>query len=153
MPNAATARINRSSRYPEILLPLVWERLETLRYLGESQYEGQKQWVISFALQNGAQISLFFNAQTCLLTKSEVLSDHPVLGDTADEIVYDDWRPVGKLMLPFRHINKVGGMLLMDLRATSINGSGKPSATRANAMVFRVRNVNASSNSNARCGS
>jgi len=126
LPNAAMVRVNRSIRYPEILLPLVWDRLETLRHLGESQYEGQKQLVITFAHQNGAQISLYFNAQTGLLTKSEILSDHPVLGDTADEIVYDDWRPVGKLTLPFRHINKVGGVILQDLRASSITVDAKP---------------------------
>src|SRR4030095_7709521 len=97
LPNAAAARVNRSMRYPEILLPMVLERPETLRYLGESQYEGEKQWVISFAHQNGAQISLYFNARTGLLTKSEILSDNPVLGDTAEELVYDDWRSAGKL--------------------------------------------------------
>jgi glyoxylase-like metal-dependent hydrolase (beta-lactamase superfamily II) len=120
LPNAATVRVNRSSRYPEILLPLAWDRLETLRYLGESQYEGRKQWVISFAHQNGGQISLYFNAQTGLLTKSEILSGNPVLGDTAEELVFDDWRPAGKLTLPFRYISKVGGVMLQDLRATSI---------------------------------
>jgi len=125
LPNAAAARANRSRRYPEILLPMVWDRLETLRYLGESEYEGRKQWVISFAHQNGAQISLYFNAQTGLFTKSEILSDNPVLGDTADELVYDDWRPVGKLTLPFRYIIKVGGMTLQDLRATSITIDAK----------------------------
>jgi Metallo-beta-lactamase superfamily len=105
---------------------MVWDRLETLRYLGESEYEGRKQWVISFAHQNGAQISLYFNAQTGLFTKSEILSDNPVLGDTAEELVYDDWRPVGKLTLPFRYIIKVGGMILQDLRATSITIDAKP---------------------------
>jgi len=125
LPNATTARLNRSMRYPEILLPMVWDRPETLRYLGESQYEGQKQWAITFAHQNGAQISLCFNAQTGLLTKSEILSDNPVLGDTAEELVYDDWRPVGKLTLPFRYISKVGGVILQDLRATSITVDAK----------------------------
>jgi len=125
LPNATTVRINRSSRYPEILLPMVWDRLETLRYLGESEYEGRKQWVISFAHQNGMQISLYFNAQTGLLTKSEILSDNPVLGDTAEELVFDDWRLAGKLTLPFRYISKVGGVILQDLRATSITIDSK----------------------------
>ncbi len=125
LPNAATARVNRAMRYPEILLPAVWERLETLRYLGESQYAGQPQRVISFARQDGTQTALYFSAQTGLLTKSETLADHPVLGDTTDEIVYDDWRPVGKLRLPFRQINKAGGMMLADVRAASITVDGK----------------------------
>jgi glyoxylase-like metal-dependent hydrolase (beta-lactamase superfamily II) len=60
-----------------------------------------------------------------LLTKREILSDHPVLGDTAEEFVYDDWRPAGKLTLPFRYISKVGGVTLQDLRATSITVDSK----------------------------
>jgi glyoxylase-like metal-dependent hydrolase (beta-lactamase superfamily II) len=125
LPNATTVRGGRSARYPEILLPMVWDRLETLRYLGESEYEGRKQWVLTYAPQNGAQISLYFNAQSGLLTKSESLSDNPVLGDIAEELVYDDWRPVGKLTLPFRYITKVGGVMLQDMRATSITVDAK----------------------------
>src|SRR5215475_10525264 len=120
LPDAATVRVNLSMRYPEILLSMVWDRPETLPYLGESEYEGQKQAVITFAHQNGLQISLYFNARTGLLTKSEILSDNPVLGDTAEELVYDEWRPVGKLTLPFRYTTKVGGVMLEDLRASSI---------------------------------
>jgi len=125
LPDAATVRVNLSMRYPEILLSMVWDRPETLRYLGESEYEGQKQAVITFAHQNGLQISLYFNARTGLLTKSEILSDNPVLGDTAEELVYDEWRPVGKLTLPFRYTTKVGGVMLEDLRASSITIDAK----------------------------
>src|SRR5262245_35105120 len=120
MPNAAMSRVSRLARYPENLLPMIWESPETLRYLGESQYEGRKQQVISFTYSSGPQISLHFDAQTGLLTKTERLSDDPVSGDQTEELVYDDWRPVGKLTLPFRYIIKTSGMMLQDLRATSI---------------------------------
>ena len=120
LPNPTLARANRLSRYPENLLPQVWERPEALRYLGESHYKGRKQRVIAYANQNGAQITLYFDAQTKLLTKSEMLSDHPILGDMTDEVVYDDWRRVGKLTLPFRYVDKAGGVMLQDLRASSI---------------------------------
>jgi glyoxylase-like metal-dependent hydrolase (beta-lactamase superfamily II) len=120
MPNAATARTSRLARYPENLLPVMWEGPETLRYLGESQYEGRKPRVISYTHSNGPQISLHFDAQTGLLTKIERLSGDPVLGDQAEELVYDDWRPIGKLTLPFRYIIKIGGVMLQDVRATSI---------------------------------
>jgi glyoxylase-like metal-dependent hydrolase (beta-lactamase superfamily II) len=125
LPNAAQARANRLSRYPESLLPQMWERPEALRYLGESQYEGRRQQVIAFANQNGGQVTLHFDAQTKLLTKIETLSDHPVLGDTTDEVVYDDWRRVGRLTLPFRYVDKRGGALLQDLRASEIRVDAK----------------------------
>lgn len=120
MPNAAAVRANRLTRYPENLLLMVLDRYETLRYLGESQYEGKKQQVVSFIHPNGGPITIYFDGQTGLLTKTEVLSDHLVGGDTVDEVVYSDWRTVGKLMLPFRHVEKLGGVMLQDLRASSI---------------------------------
>ena len=125
LPNAAAIRVGRLTRYPETLLPIALDRYETLRYLGESQYEGKKQQVISFGHPNGWLITLYFDAQTGLLTKNEVLSDHLVGGDVVDEVVYSDWRAVGKLMLPFRYVEKLGGVVLQDLRAASITVDAK----------------------------
>jgi len=54
-----------------------------------------------------------------LLTKSEVLTDDPLFGDTATELVFSDWRPVNNLMLPFRFIDKLGGSILQDFRVSA----------------------------------
>jgi glyoxylase-like metal-dependent hydrolase (beta-lactamase superfamily II) len=113
-------------RYPETLLQLAWARPETLRWIGESEYEGRKQRVILFVDADGTTLTLFFDQQTGLLTKTESLSDNAVLGDITNEVVYSDYRQAGKLMLPFRYIDKTGGLLLQDLRATSITLDTSP---------------------------
>jgi hypothetical protein len=45
-------------RYPESLLQTAWGRPETLRWLGEAEYGGRKQRVISFADVDGTVVDL-----------------------------------------------------------------------------------------------
>ena len=119
-PVIATLRAAAFRRYPESLLQKAWSRPESLRWLADTEYNGRKHRVVSFADTDGEQIALYFDAQTHLLTKSEVLTDDPVLGDVTAEVIYSDWRPVNKIMLPFRYTDRVGGRILSDLRAASI---------------------------------
>ncbi|HYP25224.1 MAG TPA: MBL fold metallo-hydrolase [Blastocatellia bacterium] len=120
------SRTSMLRRYPETLLLAVWNRPESVRWAGDSQYENRKQNVITFADSDGVLLMLFFDAETKLLTKVESLADSPVLGDIANEVVYSDYRPVGKLTLPFRYIDKSGGVMLQDLRASSITVNTNP---------------------------
>ena len=114
------ARTARSRRHPEGLLLAAWNRIEALRWIEDGDFNGQKQRVIAFADGDGALVSIYFDANTNLLTKTESLIDDPVLGDVTNETVYTDWRRVEKVMLPFRYIDRYGGSTLQDLRATSI---------------------------------
>jgi glyoxylase-like metal-dependent hydrolase (beta-lactamase superfamily II) len=121
------ARAGTFRRYPESLLQTAWNRPETLRYLGEADYEGQRQRVISFADADGTEVALYFDARTNLLTKTETLADDPVLGDITVETIYSDWRAVDKVRLPFRYVDKVGGVMLQDIKITSTTLNTNPS--------------------------
>jgi glyoxylase-like metal-dependent hydrolase (beta-lactamase superfamily II) len=125
-PNPAVARAAALRDYPESLLLRAWNSPQTLRSLGEAQYAGRTQQVISFADIDGAQVALYFDAQTKLLTKREMLSDDPVLGVIAIETVFSDWRPAGKLTLPYRCTDKVGGSVFIDMQARSITLNTQP---------------------------
>src|SRR4030095_14306527 len=68
-PAAITAvRAGMFRRYPESLLQTVWARPETLRWLGEAEYGGRKQRIISFADVDGTVLALYFDAENNLLT-------------------------------------------------------------------------------------
>jgi glyoxylase-like metal-dependent hydrolase (beta-lactamase superfamily II) len=125
-PALINARAGRFRRHPESLLLAASSRPEALRWVGESEFAGHKQRVISFADADGTQVALYFDAGTNLLTKTEYLNDDPVLGDIVIETVYADWRPVEKLNLPFRYIDRFGGSVLQELRISSVTLNTHP---------------------------
>jgi len=122
LPQAAlnNSRAIRFRRHPESLLLTAWNRPEMLRSIGDGEFGGRKQKVISFADVDGTEVALYFDDASKLLTKTEFLNDDPILGDVVSETVYADWRPVEKVMLPFRYIDRNGDATLQDLRASSI---------------------------------
>lgn len=119
-------RASTYRRYPESLLLIAANRPTALRWLGEANYDGRRQNVIVFADSDGTQISMYFDAATNLLTKTETAGDNAMMGDVANEVVYGDYRPVGKLTLPFRYTDKTGGVMLQNLTATSIKINAAP---------------------------
>ncbi len=128
LPPAAITNVRaaRFRRYPESLLLTAWNRIELLRWVSEGDFNGRKQRVISFSDADGAQVSIYFDAATNLPTKTEALIDDPILGDIVRETVYADWRPLEKVVLPFRYTERVGGVTLEDMRASSITLNTRP---------------------------
>jgi glyoxylase-like metal-dependent hydrolase (beta-lactamase superfamily II) len=119
------AKAGTFRRYPESLLQTARNRPEMLRWLGDAEFEGHKQRVISFADSDGVQVALYFDAQTNLLTKSETLGDDTMFGDIPVEVIYRDYRQVEKVMLPFRYTSR-GGSVTEDLKASSIVINTRP---------------------------
>lgn len=105
-------RVRKLRRYPEGLLRMAADRPETLEHLSDG--------VISFADAMGTRVLLYFDPRTKLISKSETLRSHPVAGDTVTEIFYQDYRPVGRLKLPFHTIERVAGVPYEELRASTI---------------------------------
>ncbi|HEY0172473.1 MAG TPA: cytochrome D1 domain-containing protein [Pyrinomonadaceae bacterium] len=92
------------SEVPHLLLLYAAQRPETLRWLGESEVGGRKLRVVSFAAENGAQVSLYFDAGTGLLARTEQLDSHAQLGDVRLGNTFSDYRAVGGVMLPRRRL-------------------------------------------------
>jgi glyoxylase-like metal-dependent hydrolase (beta-lactamase superfamily II) len=107
-------------RYPESLVLNAWRRPGALRHLGARQWEDRPHTVVGYADTDGAQLTLFFDDRTGLLSKVETLGEDGVLGDVTNEVVYEDYRDVAGIRFPFRYIDRVGGVVLQDLRATTL---------------------------------
>lgn len=125
-PAVNNVRAARFRRDPESLLLAALNRPETLRWVGEGEFAGRKQRAISFADVDGTEVSLYFDAGTNLLTKAEYLNDDPVLGDVVVETIFSDWRPVEKVVLPFRYTDRAGGSVVQDLRVSSLTINTHP---------------------------
>jgi glyoxylase-like metal-dependent hydrolase (beta-lactamase superfamily II) len=122
-----TLRARKFQRFAEGLLRAALDRPETLEWVGAEHDLGngrtnglQGYRVISWADSAGTRLLLYFDAETHLLGKAETLRDHPVAGDTVTEILFDDYRQVGRLKLPFHSVSRVAGVPTDDLHVTAI---------------------------------
>lgn len=106
-------------RYPESLLQSLHDRPESVRSLADAQWEGRPHRVLAFADVDGTQLTLFFDAASHRLSKWETVADDGVMGDVASEVVYDDYRAVKDVTLPFRIVDRRGGVVLDDARIGS----------------------------------
>jgi glyoxylase-like metal-dependent hydrolase (beta-lactamase superfamily II) len=113
-------------RTPHALLARAFERANTLRWLGEAVYESRKQNVISFSTGAGAQIALYFDAQTNMLTKSETLGTDPAAGDAVTEFIIAGWQTVNGVKFPTGQISKIAGEPAQDYRYSEIRVNSKP---------------------------
>lgn len=112
-----------SYRYPEVLLAVALNRYQTLRYLGEESEGGKKYQAITFADPYGQQIALYFDSQTGLLTKAELIKNEPVFsmaGDVGQQFLFSDYREVSGFKFPYRHTTRYVGEVLDEVKLTEV---------------------------------
>lgn len=112
--------------FPFTLLQTALGRAATLRWLGEENYEGRRQQIITFADFDGSQIALYFDAQTNLLTKYETVGDRFLEGVSAAENIFSDYRDAGNVKMPFHVVTKIGNEISTDLKYTEIKFNIRP---------------------------
>ena len=103
-PQKIQLKIDLLAEIPHLFLLYVGQRLEALRMLGETEIDGRRLRAVAFAAENGAQLNLYFDAQTNLLTRIEQLNSHAQLGDVTSGSVFRDYREIGGVKIPRRRI-------------------------------------------------
>jgi glyoxylase-like metal-dependent hydrolase (beta-lactamase superfamily II) len=106
-------------RLPQHHVQAAQERADTLRWVGEVDYNGAKHNVISYASAGGDLISLYFDAQTNLLSKYELLAADALLGDVTVETAFPAYTTVGGIPLPTGQVDKRGGVRTLDVTFTA----------------------------------
>jgi glyoxylase-like metal-dependent hydrolase (beta-lactamase superfamily II) len=103
-------KVGMLSEVPHLFLLYVAQRPETLRSLGEAEIDGRKLRVVSFADENGAQTTLFFDALTNLLSRIEHLHSNgqlgnAQLGDITFGSIFTDYQTTGNIKIPKKRIS------------------------------------------------
>ena len=96
-------------RLPTLLLRSALDRTNSLRYLGEDQFEGRRHQVVTFVMPDTQQVALYVDAETGLISKYELLFVDSLEGVEASEIVFGDYRKVGNYQVPGRWSNRALG--------------------------------------------
>src|SRR4029450_12802616 len=113
-------------RLPLYVLLEALDRAATLRYLGEEEFAGRKQKVISVIRPDNQQLALSFDAQTNLLTKYGYLYADPVTGDSEIAQSYSGYRTLGKLKLPSARTLYNSGGVIQEVEYTDLQINTKP---------------------------
>lgn len=99
-PQKIGIKIGALSEVPHLLLLYVAQRAETLRSLGETEIDGHRLRAISFAAENGTEMTLYFDARTNLLIRTEQIGSNPNLGDTTSGSIFSDYQTIGNIKIP-----------------------------------------------------
>jgi glyoxylase-like metal-dependent hydrolase (beta-lactamase superfamily II) len=129
LPGAVAGLRAALRRDPATLLLTAAGRAETLRFLGEDSFDGRPHRAVTFADSDGTQITLYVDAATNLLSKYETLADNPILGDTLNEVVFSDYRPVAGAKLPFRVVTRSASETTQETQFSEIVANGTLAAS------------------------
>jgi glyoxylase-like metal-dependent hydrolase (beta-lactamase superfamily II) len=109
LPASAPLRETIGLRIPRYLLAKAVERSASLRFVGEADFRGRKQNVVSFATANGTLVTVSLDAETNLVTKYEQLGSDPIHGDAVTEVVLMGYETVEGRNVSRGHVQTVGG--------------------------------------------
>jgi glyoxylase-like metal-dependent hydrolase (beta-lactamase superfamily II) len=93
-------------RLPNLLLRQALDRATSLRYLGEDDFDGRKQEVVTFVMADTQQVALYIDSATGLVSKYELLFVDSLEGVEASEIIFRDYQKVGNYQVPRRWTNR-----------------------------------------------
>jgi len=104
-------------RLPNLLLRQALDRTNSLRYLGEDQFESRRHEVVTFVMPDTQQVALYIDVATGLVSKYELIFVDSLTGEEASEIIFSDYQKVGNYQVPRRWINRLAGEVNADYAA------------------------------------
>ena len=113
-------------RLPPFVLLEALDRASTLRWVGEEQFDGKKQNVISVLRPDNQMLSLSFDAQTKLLTRYGYLYADPLAGDSEIAQSYFGYRTLGKLKVPGGRVLYNSGGVVQEVEYTDVQFNTRP---------------------------
>ena len=100
---------------PHNVLINALERAVQLRSLGRANYDNRPHDVITYANEEGTQLTLYLDARTHLLSKFEALGTDPYFGDSVQEIIFPAHRAVEKFQVPTARVTKIMGEVVEEI--------------------------------------
>ncbi len=108
-------------RFRQRWIPQYWvlnavERSSRLRYVGKADFDKRPHTAISYSNEDGAEITLYFDDKTNLLSKFETLGTDVYFGDVVFETIYPAYKSENGQQIPTGRITKVNDEMTEELR-------------------------------------
>lgn len=100
---------------PHNLLINVHERAVQLRSLGRANFDRRPHDILTYANEDGQQLTLYLDARTHLVSKFELLGSDPYFGDSVQEVIFPGHRAVGQFQVPTARVTKVLGEVVEEI--------------------------------------
>jgi glyoxylase-like metal-dependent hydrolase (beta-lactamase superfamily II) len=117
IPNIPPANFRQRLRLmPQWIILNAADRASRLRYLGQTNFDGRAHAVLSYANEDGLEISLYIDDKSNLLSKYEVLGTDVFSGDVVTESIFTGYRSEGGRMVPNGRLDRRGGEPTLEIR-------------------------------------
>ncbi|MEQ1762053.1 MAG: MBL fold metallo-hydrolase [Pyrinomonadaceae bacterium] len=121
VPNVPPANFRgRLRMFPDLVVLNALDRSSRLRYLGPAMLDARPHTVISYANEDGLEISLYVDDKTGLLSKHEFMTTDPFVGDAVIEMLFSGYRQENGRMVPAKRTDLRSGELMNDLRFADV---------------------------------
>ncbi len=102
-------------------IPQYWvvnalERSSRLRWLGKADFDKRPHQVVSYSNEDGAEVSLYFDEKTNLLSKFEIVGPDVFAGDVVFETIFTGYRNENGQQIPTGRISKIGDEMTEEVR-------------------------------------
>jgi len=93
----------------------------SLRFLGKASFNNRPHDVITYATEDGQQLTIYIDSQTNLMSKFETIAFDIIVNDTAAETIFPEYRTIeGKFKVPARRVLKRAGEEIENLPYTEV---------------------------------
>ena len=100
---------------PHNLLISALERAVQVRSLGRANFDRRPHDVLTYATEEGMQLTVYLDARTHLVSKFELLGSDPYFGDSVQEIIFPAHRAAGQFQVPTARVTKVLGEVVEEI--------------------------------------
>jgi len=106
---------------PHNLLISAHERSVQLRSLGRANFDNRPHDVITYANEDGQQVTIYLDARTHFVSKFELLTSDPYFGDSVQEIIFPGHRAVGQFQVPTARLTRLMGEVVEEIPYTEVS--------------------------------
>jgi glyoxylase-like metal-dependent hydrolase (beta-lactamase superfamily II) len=99
----------RLRMFPQFIVRNAADRASRLRFVGKTSFDSRAHDVVSYANEDGLEISLYIDQKTGLLSKFETLGTDAYSGDVINEFIFPSYRPENGTFVPTGRIDKRAG--------------------------------------------
>jgi glyoxylase-like metal-dependent hydrolase (beta-lactamase superfamily II) len=89
--------------------------------MGRANFDKRPHDVITYANEDGQQLTIYLDARTHLVSKFELLGSDPYFGDSVQEIIFPAHRAVERFQVPTARVTKIMGEVVEEIPYVEVN--------------------------------